>query len=168
MVLFGWWVYDAQRGGLGDRLLGLRKSFSPASQVQSGFPRGQGFREVWGRTEECSAGPLGRGQEGPTASQDFHCVLPAPAATPPPHSGPGPGELLQEQKPREGKGEEGQALAETEPERGGGGRGGGRARHAKSQRPGWEVGFTAQAPSSIRRDRRDGKSRRQPSRDRAE
>lgn len=149
-----------------DRLLGLRKSFFPASQVQSGFPKGQGFREVWGRGEECSAGPLGRGQERPTVSQDFHCVLPAPAASPP--SGPGPGELLQEQKPREGKGVEGQARAETEPERGGGGGGGGRARHAKSQRPGWEVGFSARAPSSIRRDRRDGKSRRQPSLDRAE
>lgn len=101
--------------GPGDRLLGLRKSFSPASQVQFGFPKGQWFREVWGRAEECSAGPLGRGQERPTASQDFHCVLPTPAAPPP--SGPGPGELLQEQNPREGKGEEGQALVETEPER---------------------------------------------------
>lgn len=39
-----------------------------------------------------------------------------PPRTSSPPSGPGPGGLLQEQKPREGKGEEGQTLAETEPE----------------------------------------------------
>lgn len=55
---------------------------------------------------------------------------------------PRPWGARQEQKPREGRGEEGRALAETEGV-------GGRAGRAKSQRPGWEVGFTAQAPYSI-------------------
>lgn len=43
------------------------------------FSKGTRFREVLGKAEECSTGPWGRGQEGSTDSQGFHCVLSTPA-----------------------------------------------------------------------------------------
>lgn len=103
--------------GAGYGLLGPRKSLSPPDQFSLVF-QGTRFREVLGKAEECSTGTLGKGQEGPTASQGFHCVSSALAA---PDSGPVSGELPQEQKRREGKGEVGDRLAGSEPGRGGGG-----------------------------------------------
>lgn len=90
---------------MGDRLLGPRTSLSPQTGLVW-FSKGTRFREVLGKAEECSTGPLGRGQEGSTDSQGFHCVLSTPA---------GPtvaGSLESSQKNkelREGKGEEGAA-----------------------------------------------------------
>lgn len=74
----GFWGAGAVGGGR-DRLLGSRKSLSLPDQF-SLVLQGTRFREVLGKDEECSTGPLGRGRGGLTASQGFHCVFSAPAA----------------------------------------------------------------------------------------
>lgn len=96
------------------------------------FSKRMRFREVLGKAEECSTGPVGRGQGGSTASQGFHCVLSAPAG---PTVAQSLGSSQKNKKPREGK-DRGATLVGTEPGRGG--REG--APYAKSQGPGWEVG----------------------------
>lgn len=70
------------------------------------FSKGTRFREVLGKAEECSTGPLGRGQEGSTDSQGFHCVLSTPAG---PTVAGSLGSSQKNKELREGKGEEGAA-----------------------------------------------------------
>lgn len=106
-----------QEGGVGHRLLGSRKLFSLPDRFSLVF-EGTRFREVLGNDEECSRGPLGRGQGGPAASQGFHCVFSAPAA---PTVAQSLGSSHENKKMREGKAQEGDTLAGTEPGRAGGG-----------------------------------------------
>ena len=94
-----------------------REHPSPSQTGLVWFSKGTGFREVLGKAEECSTGPLGRGQEGSTDSQGFHCVLSTPAG---PTVAGSLGSSQKNKELREGKGEEGAALAGTEPGRGGG------------------------------------------------
>lgn len=117
--LDGPWVLGCRssRVGVGTGSQDPEKSLSLPDRFSLVF-QGTRFREVLGKDEECSTGPLGWGQGGPRATQGFHCVFSAPAA---PTVAQSLGSSQREQKTREGKAEKGDTLAGTEPGRGGGG-----------------------------------------------
>lgn len=131
------WTVQGQWGGVGGQAPGAKKTHLPPPTPPrpdwfSLVFQGDRFREVLGKAEECSTGPMGRGHEGSTASQGFHCVLPAPAG---PTAAQSLGSSQKNKKTREGK-DRRATLVGTEPGRGGGEE----APYAKSQGPGWEGG----------------------------
>ena len=130
------WTVQGQWGGVGGTGSWGKENPSAAPRPSPTglvwFSKGTRFREVLGKAEECPTGPVGRGQEGSTASQGFHCVLSAPAG---PTVAQSLGSSRKNKKTREGKAGRATLVGmET-------GRGGGEgAPYAKSQGPGWEGG----------------------------
>lgn len=86
----------------GGQAPGAEKNPSPRQTGSVWFSKGTRFREVLGKAEECSTGPLGRGREGSNVSQGFHCVPSTPAG---PTVAQSLGSSQRNKKWREGKGE---------------------------------------------------------------